>query len=126
MIAYTETVYHRISGIILLRINVVIAVSREKRLHIVILSLMCHEEHIVVTLATQDGRNALPMGCYRPFHEVTEHQCRKTVERSSKSMVGVYAGTVAVCERQRTAIKAVERGRQLVRLSKSFKKAGRH
>ena len=126
MVAHAKTVYHLALRIILLRIYLVITIGREKRLHVVILRLMGHEEHVVIAQAFQHGGQSPTARRHRAFHEVAKHQCREAVQRCRQAVVGVYSGTVEIGERERVLVKRVERRRERLALPELAKQRARH
>ena len=73
MVGHAKRVDNLILGIILLGIDVVVAVGGKKRLHVVVLCLVCHKEHVVVALLLEYGWYAIASWRNCALHEVAEH-----------------------------------------------------
>lgn len=50
MVGHAKRVDNLLLWIILLRLDVVVAISGKESLHIVVLCLVCHEEHVVIAI----------------------------------------------------------------------------
>ena len=109
MVAHTKTVHHLALRIVLLREDVIVAIGLEESLHVVILCLVGHEEHVLVAKLLQHRGDTLAAWSYRSLHQVSEHESREAVERSRHAMVGMDAGTIKVGERQGMMIERIER-----------------
>ena len=126
MVAYTKGVHLFTAGIVFLRKHLVETVSAQESVHIVVLRLMGHKEHVVITHGFQHCRQSLTVRCHRPLHQVPLHQCGEGVECRCDAVIGVYAGRIAVGERPGTLIEAVESGGDTLLLPEGLHQTGRH
>lgn len=126
MVAHTKTVHHLALRIVLLREDVIVAIGLEESLHVVILCLVGHEEHVLVAILLQHRGDTLAAWSYRSLHQVSEHESRETVERSRHAMVGMDAGTIKVGERQGMMIERIERWGERLLIAESTQQVCRH
>ena len=126
MVAHTKTVHHLALRIVLLREDVIVAIGLEESLHVVILCLVSHEEHVLVAILLQHRGDTLAAWSYRSLHQVAEHEGRETVERSRHAMVGMDAGTIEVGERQGMLIERIERWSERLLIAECAQQVCRH
>ena len=125
-VGHAKTIGHLVGRVVLLRINLVVAIGAEEGIHVVVLRLMCHEEEVVVALLLEHGGQSAAPWRHRSLHQVAHHQCREGVERSGKSVVGVYASRIEMGEGKGVMVEAVEgRGERLL-LSEGLHETCRH
>ena len=77
-----KTVDHFTCRIVFLRKNLIVTVRTKEGIHIVILRLVGHEEHVVVAILLEYRRNTCSMRCHRTLHQVAFHHRWKGVECS--------------------------------------------
>ena len=126
MVTHTKAVHHLALRIVLLREDVIVAIGLEESLHVVILCLVGHEEHVLVAILLQHRGDTLAARSHRSLHQVAEHEGRETVERSRHAMVGMDAGTIEVGERQGMMIERIERWGERLLIAESTQKVCRH
>ena len=98
IVGHSEMVDHLLLGIVFLRIYLVISVGAEEGVHVVVLALVCHEKHGVISVFLQNRRQSRILRDVCSFHCVAEHDRWERIERGVKTVVCVIPGRVAVVE----------------------------
>ena len=125
VVAHAKRVYHLALRIVFLCIDIVVAICGKESLHVIILRLVGHEEHIIIALRLQHRGNTTAVRRNRALHQVAEHKSRERIKCSRHTMVGMYACTIKACKGQRVMIKRVECWREVLLITKGAHQVGR-
>ena len=126
MVGHAKRVDNLLLWIILLRIYVVVAICGKESLHIVVLCLVCHEEHVVIAILLKYGRYSVASWRNCALHQIAEHHGRKRIERCRHAMIGMYSGRIAMSKSHGVVVQRVECWCKSLLLSKGLQQVGRH